>query len=570
MNERFRGNSWKINWNDWNNETFKKAEKENKLILLSLSAIWCHWCHVMDETTYSNEEIIKIINENFIPIRVDVDHRPDISERYNFGGFPTFAFLTPKGEIVSGGTYVPPDHFKEILNEILSILRNKKIEELIPYSEFKRKKIVKSEINGKIVWDILDLTINSFDSQYGGFGTQPKFPITDAIIFLENMYYFTSNNGIKIIIEKTLNGITQGLFDNYEGGFFRYSVTRDWKTPHYEKMLETNSNLFYCYSFAYFLTKNKIYKEISEKTANYLLEKLYNKNEKLFYGSQDADEEYYRKTLKERLKVKPPIIDKNYYSCFNALCAKAFLKSGIIFNNKNYVKIAEEITNKLVNEFLTNNGILHMKNSNISLLNDNVYTLSLLLDLYQFKFDENLIKNAEKIAKIILRNFLDENGLLKDKIKNEEDIGLLKLPFNPINENSIIIKELYVLGEILQRKEYKEIAYNIASLIASDYLKYDIFATNFANALIFLLNPIEIKFVFSDLEIVKKYLNELKINLNYNVYLKYLNINEEEIKKEYTKEGIYICKGNVCYPPLIDKDKILNLLNKLNKEFLQS
>lgn len=112
MKERIRGNAWKINWHEWSKEAFEKARKENKLILLSLSGVWCHWCHVMDETTYSDEEVIKLINENFIPIRVDVDERPDISERYNFGGYPTFAFLTYEGNLITGGTYIPPEQFK--------------------------------------------------------------------------------------------------------------------------------------------------------------------------------------------------------------------------------------------------------------------------------------------------------------------------------------------------------------------------------------------------------------------------------------------------------------------------
>jgi len=259
MKERIRGNAWKINWHEWSKEAFEKARKENKLILLSLSGVWCHWCHVMDETTYSDEEVIKLINENFIPIRVDVDERPDISERYNFGGYPTFAFLTYEGNLITGGTYIPPEQFKEILKDIIELSKSEKLKDLYQQQHIKRAMPQKGEVNSKIIWDIADILINSFDDVYGGFGIDAKFPLTDSIIFLENMYLLTKKEGFKIMFNKTLKGMLNGIYDNVEGGFFRYSVTRDWKSPHYEKMLETNSNLIKAiFNCVYYLTNRRI------------------------------------------------------------------------------------------------------------------------------------------------------------------------------------------------------------------------------------------------------------------------------------------------------------------------
>jgi Highly conserved protein containing a thioredoxin domain len=183
MKERFRGESWKINWNDWSKEVFERSRKERKLVLLSLSAVWCHWCHVMDETTYSEPEIIKIINENFIPVRVDVDKRPDIAERYNFGGYPTFAFLNSNGNIILGGTYVPPEQFKELLKEVINLAKNEELNKEEISIVRNLYKSTEAEPNKKIIWDILDLVVTMYDKIYGGFGIQPKFPISDAIFF---------------------------------------------------------------------------------------------------------------------------------------------------------------------------------------------------------------------------------------------------------------------------------------------------------------------------------------------------------------------------------------------------
>ena len=98
-----------IQWYEWGEEAFAEAAVENKPILLSISGAWCHWCHVMDDTTYSDAKVIAKIEESFVPVRVDTDLRPDINARYNLGGWPTTAFLTPGGELITGGTYIPPE-----------------------------------------------------------------------------------------------------------------------------------------------------------------------------------------------------------------------------------------------------------------------------------------------------------------------------------------------------------------------------------------------------------------------------------------------------------------------------
>src|SRR3990167_704181 len=118
----------KIKWLEWGKESFEKAKKEDKPILLDLTAVWCHWCHVMDTNSYSNDEIAKIINECFVPIKVYIDKRPDIRERYNMGGFPSTVFLNPDGYIITGSTYVPPDRMKLLLETVKSTYAPRKEE----------------------------------------------------------------------------------------------------------------------------------------------------------------------------------------------------------------------------------------------------------------------------------------------------------------------------------------------------------------------------------------------------------------------------------------------------------
>ena len=107
-----------IRWRPWGEPAFAEARRLGRPVLLSLSAVWCHWCHVMDETSYSDPRVIAAVNEHFVPVRVDNDRHPDVNRRYNMGGWPTTAFLAPSGDVLTGGTYLPPDQMLESLARV--------------------------------------------------------------------------------------------------------------------------------------------------------------------------------------------------------------------------------------------------------------------------------------------------------------------------------------------------------------------------------------------------------------------------------------------------------------------
>src|SRR5580700_5718657 len=117
-----------IGWMQWGADAFARAHEQDRPILLSISAVWCHWCHVMDETTYSDPTVIETINRQFIPIRVDNDRRPDINARYNMGGWPTTAILTPGGDPITGATYMPPAQLGRTLQQVAEFYRSHKDE----------------------------------------------------------------------------------------------------------------------------------------------------------------------------------------------------------------------------------------------------------------------------------------------------------------------------------------------------------------------------------------------------------------------------------------------------------
>ncbi len=488
----------KINWVEWGKEAFEKARKENKPILLDLTAVWCHWCHVMDSTSYSNEDCTKIINEDFVPIKVYIDRRPDIRERYNMGGFPSTVFLNPEGYIIAGDTYIPPERFKLMLGAVRDSYNKRKneIEQRIRDLNKKMKKEKETSeaiINEDIIKEILLSVEDNFDNFYGGFGLQPKFPSPEVLDLLFILYQKTKNKKYLDMALKTLDGMYEGIYDKIDFGFFRYSVTQDWKMPHYEKMLDTNAGLLRNYSVAYNITKNEKYKKIAEETLKYINKFLSDQKDGGFYGSQDADEEFYHLKLEERKNKAKPYVDKTIYVDWNAMMVSSCIKTGAILNDSNLINFATKTVDFILkNCYNKNNGLFHFFDGkpNINgLLSDNIYFLNCLIDACFVTKDDKYLGKMKEITEFILKNFYDvKNGGFFDRILKEGDLGTLKHRDKQFLENSfsaIVFLRLYFLTK---EEKYKQAAEKTLLYFVDSYLNFGYFAAMYAIAVDMLLN----------------------------------------------------------------------------------
>jgi uncharacterized protein YyaL (SSP411 family) len=297
----------KIDWYPWSDEAFVKAKQKNMPVFLSSGAIWCHWCHVMAKECFENEEIIKLLNENFINIKIDRDERPDIDRRYQHalvamgfgGGWPLSVFLTPDKKPFFGGTYFPPEDafgrpgFKNVLRKVSDFYYLKK-EEISQYSQrlmdsLKPKPLSQTEISESLLDDAVTTILSQFDPQNGGFGSSPKFPMPGAIEFLINRFFFTRKEAIGYAIKKTLESMAKGGFhDQIGGGFHRYSVDEAWIVPHFEKMADDNAWLLRNYIDAYRIFGYEYFRDVAEKIISFINNVL-SDPEGGFYTSQDAD-----------------------------------------------------------------------------------------------------------------------------------------------------------------------------------------------------------------------------------------------------------------------------------------
>jgi uncharacterized protein YyaL (SSP411 family) len=300
-----------VHWLPWGEEAFQRAKSEGKPILLDIGAVWCHWCHVMDGESYENPEVAKIINDQFIPVKVDRDEQPDIDTRYQTavsalsgqGGWPLTALLTPDGKVFYGGTYFPPEdrYGRPGLKRILQTLgekyksdRNAVVRSAEELSSHLQKAEDRSndslELSESLVDSALSSISNSFDIRNGGFGGAPKFPHASAIEFLLWKHFLTNNKWMSTVIDSTLKMMARGgVYDQLAGGFHRYSTDEKWIVPHFEKMLYDNAELLKNYIHAYQATGDEFFKETALGIISFVNTVLSDQERGGFYASQDAD-----------------------------------------------------------------------------------------------------------------------------------------------------------------------------------------------------------------------------------------------------------------------------------------
>jgi len=262
-----------VNWKAWNQETLDKAKAENKLIIISVGYSACHWCHVMEQESFENEAVAKLMNDNFISIKVDREERPDIDQIYmnavqlmtGQGGWPLNCIALPDGRPIFGGTYFTKEEWTKALTEISDLYKKdpKKASEYadklvsgIQKSQLIEVNTAKADFQNADVAAAVKLWQKQFDYIEGGLQGETKFPMPASLQFL--LRYGTQNKDqviqkqVHTTLTKMANG---GIYDAIGGGFSRYTTDSKWHIPHFEKMLYDNAQLVSLYADAYLASK---------------------------------------------------------------------------------------------------------------------------------------------------------------------------------------------------------------------------------------------------------------------------------------------------------------------------
>ena len=300
-----------VDWYPWGEEAFEKARRENKPIFLSIGYSTCHWCHVMEHESFEDSTVAEEMNKTFISIKVDREERPDIDNIYmsvcqlltGSGGWPLTIIMTPKKKPFFAGTYFPKETrfgrigIIELTQKIAEswIVERDKInssaEQIVEAIKNQQNISGNSEITEEAMNNAFEQFKSRFDSQFGGFGSSPKFPSPHNLTFLLRYWKHTGNLDALKMVKKTISSMRLGgIFDHIGFGFHRYSTDREWFLPHFEKMLYDQAMLTSAYIETYQATQNEEYALVAREIIEYVLRDM-TSSEGGFYSAEDADSE---------------------------------------------------------------------------------------------------------------------------------------------------------------------------------------------------------------------------------------------------------------------------------------
>jgi uncharacterized protein len=305
-----------VHWQAWNAETLAAAQAADKPILLSIGYAACHWCHVMAHESFENPVIAAQMNDNFIPIKVDREERPDLDAIYQnalalmgeHGGWPLTMFLTPEGEPFWGGTYFPPEPrwgrpgFPQVLAALANAYRGDRDtvlknvaalrQGLARLGQPERGDGGPPEIAPPLFDRIAERLLREVDPLNGGIGTAPKFPQCGIFELLWRAWKRTRLDPYREAVLRTLTTISQGgIYDHLGGGYARYATDAHWLVPHFEKMLYDNAELVALLTLVWEETRDPLYAQRVAETVGWLEREMVNQ-EGAFASSLDADSEH--------------------------------------------------------------------------------------------------------------------------------------------------------------------------------------------------------------------------------------------------------------------------------------
>ncbi len=471
-----------IQWLPWGREAFEKAKTEQKPVFLHIGFPSCHWCHVMERESFHDPEVADYLNQNYICVNVDREERPDVDAVYmaacqsmtGQGGWPLTALLSPSQEPFYVATYMSKADFLALLRETIDLWQTER-GKLATISGGLKQAVKAIFDHGtpsapperRIMRNAVRAYGAIYDSEWGGTGITPKFPMPHTLQFLLRLSHLEKDHNALAMAEHTLQRMCEGsLFDHVGGGFMRYATDRRWVKPHYEKMLSDNAMLIDAYLEAWQITGRNLYRSVAERTIHYVMDEMTSMKGG-FYASQDADSEgqegaYYHLTRRElisllgksdgeayasyygltdqgtaphrlnheggietqrmaslsqrikiyRAKRMPLKRDDKIVTSWNGMMIVALANAYTVLGNKVYLAIAKKAALWTANHMqqLENTLFAHWRDDiaqGEGLLNDYAQTALAALTLYRATLEDHWLSWAVNLARTMLSHFED-------------------------------------------------------------------------------------------------------------------------------------------------------------------
>ena len=420
-----------MNWLPWSAEAFERAARDDRPVLLSITAAWCAACHEMDRTTYADPGVQAIITDRFVPVRVDSDRRPDINERYNLGGWPTTAFLTPSGDLLAGSTFIPLDQMEGVLRRVADAFQSPERWGARPQAPEGAAGPVPTEEA------LIEQVFQTYDPEHGGFGVEPKFPLTAPLHLALALARARDDQRWLPVVEHTLDAIAGGgLHDRTSGGYFRYATTRDWQVPHREKLLETNASLLGAFVDAAVTLGRPGDRDRIAELATFIRTSM--RLPTGGFAGSDAEPMAY--------------LDSNATTMGALLGAAAVLEDAEIARDA-----LSSFERVLLACYRPGAGVAHYVEGEPrvrGLLVDQVAAMSALLDAFDLTEDEPYRMMAEELAHYVIRTTGADGGAFADRAASPDDLGLLKEAQRPFVANCDAARALRRLERVAGEPEF--------------------------------------------------------------------------------------------------------------------
>ncbi len=548
-----------VDWYPWSDAAFAKAKKEHKLIFLSIGYATCHWCHVMERESFENEKIAAYMNKHFVNIKVDREELPHIDRYFQdvylllnrrAGGWPLSIFMTPDAKPFYAATYLPPDNrygrpgLIGIAQYLYETFRDKpenvrksaeSIEAAMQRVAEKKERLKPENVQGiQLARAFVEGIAEQFDDRYKGIGEAPKFPHATTLGTLLGVFRLTGNEKAKRMATDTLEVMAKGgIFDQIEGGFYRYCVDVAWQVPHFEKMLYTNAELLEVYTDAWLLTKKPLFANVITATVDNVIRRF--EQEGLYLSASDADSEgaegkyfvyEYIPTLRAlteaglekkeaeaildylgitkdgnfegksnphittavkrpkafqkglevlrqmRQQRTYPFIDYKIQTSWNALWCKALLKASVL--DQTYAARALETLEKIWKHLYRNGRLYHQMVSGREpkvkgYLEDYAFLIDALIEAYEKSYDETWLQRAIRLEEEAVKKFY-ENGVW---YMSDEGFKTKASPYDSTYRSAaaVMVGNLFELAILTENRRLHNFAADALSRLEPSFAK---------------------------------------------------------------------------------------------------
>ncbi|ELY50568.1 DUF255 domain-containing protein [Natronococcus jeotgali] len=446
--------STRVEWREWGQDAFDEAESESVPVLCALTATWCDHCHEMDAETYAEPRIAAHVNDGFVPVRVDVDRNPRVRDRYNMGGFPSTVFLAPDGTVLTGSGYLGPDGMRQVLDSVRTMWQTKGSGAARVPRPLREDEPPTGELSSDIESSMLGRLEEAYDEVAGGWGTEPKFPLPDALEF--------ALKRDREMALRSFDAVGANLLDEYDGGFYRFATDRDWSGLQHEKLLDSNGALVRAFANAYLLTGKPEYREPAERTVEFLTTTLWNGDAEAFANSQaPGDPESHGLEPTERAAADEPPVDDGVFAGPNALAIEGLLTFYAYTDDQRARRYAERALSTLRADLLEDGIVGHQLDPErgadgqpTPLLSNQARVLGALTTTAS-TLETDALEDAAAVADATIERLRDGDSFVDSA---GEGVGLCDRPLRPLDANVALADGLLELAVLTGEDRYRAVA----------------------------------------------------------------------------------------------------------------